>query len=456
MKVAITLPAALHLKPEEVDTPEKRAKYTVCIIGYTLRGLFCATIFAEAGFKVICVDANQSTVKKLAKGNSPLVGRELESKLKSLVKMEKIIATSDLKAAVSKSEIVLIAVDAKVDLKKNSDYNEVASYCKQVGATLQRGHLVIYAGIAGFGFIETVFREILENTSGLRAGEDFGLAYVPFQNAAILNGDAVENQVVIAGADKTSLNSAATVFASMAKKGIKLTSDMKTAELAILFQVTRQYVNVALANELAILCENSGVDYVETLKVLTNSSEIFSTMPTIDENGQNETSFLLESAENLNIKLRLLPLSMQINDEMLKHALNLTQDALRCGEKTLRRAKIGILGTSNSGIASRAFVELLESKGAKIIHYNPQGYENTLEESGGRIFKKTINETAEGTDCIVIMSEQEQLKKLNLKKLRAIMKSPAAIIDLTGTIEPAKALGEDFAYRGLGRGAWKN
>ena len=105
---------------------------------------------------------------------------------------------------------------------------------------------------------------------------------------------------------------------------------------------------------------------------------------------------------------------------MLKHAVNLTQDALRCGEKTLRRAKIGVLGINNSGTASRAFIELLESKGAKITYYDPQGYANTLEESG-RVFKKTINETAEGTDCIVIMSEQEQLKKLNLKKLRAIM-----------------------------------
>ena len=292
MKVAITLPVALHLKPEEVDTPEKRAKYTVCIIGCTLRGLFCATIFAEAGFKVICADADQSTVKKLAKGSSPLVGRELEGKLKSLVKMEKLIATSDLKTAVSKSDVVLIAVDIKVDLKKNSDYNEAASYCKQVGSMLQREHLVIYAGIAGFGCVETVFREILENTSGLKVGEDFGLAYIPFQNAAILNGNAIENQVLIAGADKTSLNSAATIFASIAKKGIKLTTDMKTAELAILFQVTRQYVNVALANELSILCENAGVDYVDTLNLLANSLEMCSTLPTIDENSQNETCFL--------------------------------------------------------------------------------------------------------------------------------------------------------------------
>jgi hypothetical protein len=61
----------------------------------------------------------------------------------------------------------------------------------------------------------------------------------------------------------------------------------------------------------------------------------------------------------------------------------------------------------------------------------------------------------EGTDCIVILEEQDQLKRLNLKKLRAVMKSPAAIIDLAGAIEPSKVEEVGFTYRGLGRGAWK-
>jgi hypothetical protein len=61
----------------------------------------------------------------------------------------------------------------------------------------------------------------------------------------------------------------------------------------------------------------------------------------------------------------------------------------------------------------------------------------------------------EGTDCLVILSAQEQLKRLNLKKLRAIMKSPAAFVDFVGTIEPTKVEKEGFTYRGLGKGAWK-
>jgi UDPglucose 6-dehydrogenase len=70
-----------------------------------------------------------------------------------------------------------------------------------------------------------------------------------------------------------------------------------------------------------------------------------------------------------------------------------------------------------------------------------------------RVLKRSFNEAAEGTDCIVILSEQDQFKRLNLKKLRAVMKMPAAIVDLTGMIEPPKVEKEGFIYRGLGRGA---
>lgn len=455
--MAITVSTVLHLKPEEVDTPEKRAKYTISIIGCSLQGLFFAAIFAEAGFKVICFDADQSTTKRLAKGNVPLIGREIESRLKILVKKGKIIATSELKSSVSKSDIVIITVNTRVDQKRNSDYTEAINYCKQVGANLQKGNLIVYAGIAGLGFVEGILKEILENTSGFKVGEDFGLAYVPFQNSSISNNIAIDDiEIMIAGVTKNSLSAATTIFSFIAKNTPKMTTDIKTAELATLFRATKHNVNVALANELAILCENVGVDYADTLELLTNKFDACATTPTIDEDNQNESCFLLESADNLNIKLRLPALSRQINDEMLKYAINLTQDALRHGEKTMRRAKIGILGTNISGVASKAFIELLESKGAKISRYDPQGNENLLAESNGRVVRRTINDTVEGTDCIVIMSEQEQFRKLNFKKLKAIMKSPAAIVDLSGTIEPSKALKEGFIYRGLGRGAWKN
>jgi UDPglucose 6-dehydrogenase len=164
---------------------------------------------------------------------------------------------------------------------------------------------------------------------------------------------------------------------------------------------------------------------------------------------------MLESADNLNVKLRLPALSRQVNEEMVRHAVNLTQDALRSGGKPLRRAKVALLGSSlELGTASLAFVELLETKGAKVSRYDPYASESAEAEEV-HLGKKTLNEAVEGTDCVVILSEQEQLKRLNLKKLRALMKSPAAFVDLASIIEPSKVEDAGFTYRGLGRGVWK-
>jgi len=450
------LPAVLSLKIEEVDAPEKRGKYTVSVIGCGQRGILYALAFADAGFKVTCADPDQSVIRRISKGNALLGDREVESRLKGFVRTGQLTATSELKSAVSQSDIIILTVSPKIDVKKNPDYSETENTCKQVGAALHRGSLVVYGGVAGFGFTEGVVKEALENTSGLKVGEDFGLAYTPAQEIMQQGTKPIGNhELIIAAGDKVSLNSAAVIFETIAKKGVKRISDVKTAELAALVAAAKHDTNIALANEMAVFCENAGIDYAETLKLINNDAGESGTAPTIaEEENRNEAYLLLETAENLNTKLRLPTLARQVNEEMIRHAVNLTQDALRSGGKTLRRARIALLGTAKTGTAAAAFIELLETKGAKVSRYDPQASENGQVDAT-RSLKRTLNETVEGTDCVVILAGQEQLKRLNLKKLKAIMKSPAALIDLAGLVEPKKVEDEGFTYRGLGRGTRK-
>ena len=446
----------LHLKPEEVDTIEKRGKYTISVIGCGQKGVLYATAFAEAGFKVICTDADQSLVKRLAKGKTLFSEREVESKLKHLAGTGQISVTSELKSAVSQSDIIIMTITAKIDDKKNPDYSEAENSCKQVGAALRRESLVIYGGTAGFGFTEGVIKETLENTSGLRVGEDFGLAYNPIQNLNGQTAGSIDNQELkVAAIDKTSLDAASTVLGTITKKGVKQILNIKTAELAALFTVAKRDTNVALANELAILCENAGLDYFETFKLLDPDVRETSFSPTIaEEDSRNEAYLLLERAENLNIKIRLLELARQINENMVRHAVNLTQDTLRSCGKTLRRARVAVLGTAEPTTAADTFVKMLETKGAKVSFYDPLFPKNETSDME-RVLRRSFNEAVEGTDCIVVLSGQDQFKRLNLKKLRAVMKMPAAIVDLTGIIEPQKVEKEGFIYRGLGRGVEK-
>ncbi|MGF3521554.1 MAG: 3-hydroxyacyl-CoA dehydrogenase NAD-binding domain-containing protein [Candidatus Bathyarchaeia archaeon] len=176
----------MNLKTDEVDTPEKRAAHKIGVVGCGQLGLAYAVAFADAGFKVTCADADQSAVKGVVKGKVRLGDRDAEAKLKRLVRTEQIVATTDLKQAVAESDVVVLAVNPKVNAKKTLSYTEAEGVYKQVGTTLQTGSLVVYSGVAAFGLTGGLLRETLENMSGLRAGKDFGLAYNAAQNVGHL------------------------------------------------------------------------------------------------------------------------------------------------------------------------------------------------------------------------------------------------------------------------------
>jgi UDP-N-acetyl-D-mannosaminuronic acid dehydrogenase len=448
------MPAVLDLKQEEIDSAEKRGKYTVSVIGCGRKGIFYAVAFAEAGFKVVCADADQSLVKRVAKAKPPFVEREVETKLKRFIRAEQLSATGELKTAAAQGDIIIMTVDAKIDSKKSSDYSEVESSCKQVGSALRQGTLFVYVGAAGFGFTEGVIKETLENTSGLRVGDDFGLAYSPMLFPECQPATSISDQELkVAALDKKSLEAASMILSTLTSKGVRKTLDVRTAELAVLFAAAKQDAKNALANELAVFCESAGLDFPEVVKLLDLQEADFS--PTIaEENGRNEAYLLLESAENLETKLRLAKLARQINENMIKHAVNLTQNTLRSCGKTLRRARVAALGTAKPETATDSLVKMLERKGAKISLYDPlYGKSETL--STRVSLKRSLSEAVEAADCLIILTGQDQFKRLNFKKLRAVMKMPAAIIDLVGLVEPQKVEKEGFIYRGLGRGAEK-
>ena len=170
---------------------------------------------------------------------------------------------------------------------------------------------------------------------------------------------------------------------------------------------------------------------------------------------------LEEQAENLGAKLRIPVVARELNEEMFKRVISLIREALKTCGKPLRRAKISLLGISQTPNTkdsikplTKKLVRTLERKGVKVRVYDPYFSSHELTEMGYPT-KKNLTENTEGADCIVIMTSHERFKRLNLKRLKVIMKKPAAIIDLVGVVEPNKAEVEGFTYRGLGRGVKK-
>ena len=100
------------------------------------------------------------------------------------------------------------------------------------------------------------------------------------------------------------------------------------------------------------------------------------------------------------------------------------------------------------------FIKILEKRGAKARLYDPLLPKSEISNMP-HVLKKSLTEAVESTDCLVILNEHFKSKRLNLKKLRTVMKMPAAIVDLAGIIEPQKVERKGFRYRGLGRGVEK-
>jgi nucleotide sugar dehydrogenase len=450
--MANALQPALNLTSEDLDSPEKRANYPIGLIGCGKKAVLCALAFADVGFRVSCVDSDQSLVRQVAKGTIRLGDREVESKLKRFLKNERVSVSADFKSVVSGSSIIVVTVEAKIDAKGINDLSEVEKVCKQIGSSLNRGSLFIYGGIAGLGFVEKV-KELLENSSGLKVGEDFGLAYVPLSNRRS-NLEFEKQNIWVGANNKNSLSAAALIFETVAKNGVKKIASIKNVELVALFAGAKQDVNLALANELAVLCENAGVDYIEIADLLGSTVQELSIPSIAEEQTRMQTYLLLESAENLDSKLRVLGMARQMNESMARHALSLIQDVLRKNGKTLRRARVSMLGAVESETSAYSLVSLLLSKGAKISRYDPFAI-NPEKANVGDSLRRTLNEAVEGADLIVILSENESLRRLNLKKLHAIMRSPAALVDLVGFIDPLKAEAVGLRYRGLGRGELK-
>lgn len=438
------MPAVLHIKPEEIDSVEKRSAYTVSVVGCDQKGILLAIAAADAGFKVVCIDADPIVLKKVAKGKAPLFEQNVEAKLKKHVATGKVDTSSDLKAIIPQSDIIFINVSPKLDSQNKADNQAVVNTCKQVGALFHQGALIVYSGVADFGFVEGILRDVLENTSGQRVGKDFGLTY----HSTLMSSNWNENTSLKLGAiDQSSLN-AATFFFNTISKSVDITTNVKVAEIALLFASARKDVNRALANELAVFCEKANIDYFEVLRLLNlNDQSLWPTV--VGEENKTESYLLLDNAENLNAKLRLSALARQINEDMVKHAVNLTQEGLRGCGKILRRARVAILGADNTPLARDDFVKMLVAKGAKISIYDPKARK---EQSNLRAVKNSLSDAVEGVDCIVILPGQESFNRLNLKKLKPLIRIPTVIVDLTGTLEPEKVRTEGFLYCGLGRG----
>jgi len=452
----------MKFKEKNLDTLEEREKCQVTVIGCGRMGLPTACLFSDAGFKVTCLDINPYVVNRINKGMTPFVEPGLSALLKENLRKGRIRATTEAKEAIPESDFVVFMVDTPIDKKKRSDYTNLEESCREVGLNLRPGTLVIVQSTVGPSVTQTLVKEGLETSSGLKAGVDFGLAYSPIRaSVGRVLRDIPTYAKIVAAIDRQSLTAAKAILKTMVKGELVEVDDIKTAEATKLFENIYRDVNLALANEFAGFCEKAGIDYIAAQKAANTQPYCHLLKPGIVSGHIPKDPYLLISeAENLNVKLKMTNMARRTNDETVKHAYNLVKDAIHSCEKPVKRSGVAVLGVSyrpnvkeTKGTLITDLVRLLRRRGARVTVFDPYYSHNELKELGfpaGR----TLARTVEGADCLLIAVGHNKFRRLGLGRIQVLMKKPAAMVDLAHVISPQKAEKEGFIYRGLGRGVW--
>lgn len=447
----------MKLAAKDLESPENRSEFTACIVGCGRTGLVTSSLFVKANFKVIGVDSSRHIVHQLKKRKSPFTETHIRKFIQPHIKNSKFRATTNLRKAVAQSDIIVIGVSASLDKKKKTDYSRLEKTCKDIGMSLKSGSLIIFQNTMGPGMTETFAKETIENASGLEAGKDFGLVYASTLNNASYPSENLANGTkVVGGLTKRSLKVACLILETITEGEVIRVREIKTAEAVKLLEEAYKDVNIAFANEFSRYCEKSGIDFVKVRNII--NPLMFSRMGGL--HASKDSYFLVEEAETVDVKLRLLSLSAKINSETLDHAIRLVRDALRSCQRPLRRAKISVFGISAlpnrkkvANSSTKKLVNRLKKMGSSVQVYDPFFTHKEVLNMGYSA-GTTLSKTVEGTDCIVIAVAHDRFSRLNLKRLQMLMRQPAAIVDMGQVIDPTKAEKAGFIYRGLGRGVW--
>jgi nucleotide sugar dehydrogenase len=454
----------LSLEPGEIAVRIRDGALTVGVVGLGWMGLPTACLYADAGAKVIGADMNPKVVERVLKGDSPIDEPGLSPILKKAIRAGKFTATTNTEEAAANSDILFIVVPTMIDRQKRADYSAVEDACVSIGKGLKNGSVVIFQSTCGPGVTERVVKATIEKYSGLAAGQGFGLAYSPIR---AMGGRALQDvqtyRKIVGAVDKKSLEAACAAISVIVKGELIRTRDVKTAELSKLFETIYRDVNIALANEFALLCEEVGVDYFEAMKAANSQpySHLHSTGLGVGGHCLPVYPYLLSSeAYTLDARLRLVLDGRKINDLMPRHVAKLASDGMRVCGKSLKRAKVVVLGISyrpnvkeTRYSPSLELIAILKKRGARVTAFDPLFSVSEME-SLGLTAEPTMRKALEKADCVILCVAHDDFKNMDTVELAAHVSKKGLIVDCAGILDPTSIEKTGLVYRGVGRGLW--
>ena len=316
----------------------------VAVIGGGRMGLPLACMFGKHGASVIVSDINSGLVASINDGVCPYEEPGLPELLAQLRNQDRIGATTDSADATSKSEAVIVIVPAHLTTEREIDYRILESASADVGRGLRKGTLVVYETTVSPGGTKRILIPTLEQHSGLRAGEDFYVAYSPERVKANLVLERLETTPkVVGGLDSKSRLRAVALYREFLGAPIADVGTIEAAEMSKLLGMLYRDVNIALANELAAFCELAGVDFERLRAAVNSDGEANVLVPGIGVGGHCTPVypyFLTRESRRRGMTQRISEAAREINDNQPARQL----DRIAAAWKPLAGETVHIMG----------------------------------------------------------------------------------------------------------------
>jgi UDP-N-acetyl-D-mannosaminuronic acid dehydrogenase len=446
----------------------------VVVIGMGYVGIPAAALFADVnGFEVVGVQRKSKRsgwkIDWLNRGRNPIGGDEpgLSDLIARVVKKGTFKVVEDI-AVCKDADTILIDVQTPIDTNKVPKYESLREVCTEVGRHMRRGTLVVIESTVAPGTTDNIVKPILEKTSKMTAGKDFFLAYC---YERVMVGRLIKNIVelprVIGGINEESTKRALELYKHIVKAKLYAT-DALTAELAKVVENTYRDVNIAFANEVALVCESLGVDVYkvrELVNTLPNDPTNPSSNPIrnmhlpgggVGGHCLPKDPWLLKYGLDTYGKSEFLPKiiisSRELNEHMPVHVADLAEDALAEHGKQMSGAKVAILGVAfieNSddtrNTPSATLYAELEKRGAKPVLHDPiaRNFDIPL--------TSDLDKALENADAVVLLTKHRQYLELDLRILGKKLATPV-LIDGRNAFSEEEARKAGLTYRGVGKG----
>jgi UDP-N-acetyl-D-glucosamine dehydrogenase len=387
----------------------------VAIVGAGYVGMPLARVFADSGKIVVLVDVDREVVEGINRGESH-IGDVTSDTLKALVDAGRVTATTDYDA-VKDVDAILLALPTPLSTHREPDLSIVESAAAEIAPRLRKGQVVVLESTTYPGTTREALQPILER-SGMRAGEDFHLAFSPERvDPGRTDWTTKNTPKLVGGLTPACTDRAVELYRSAVDTVVPLSSP-EAAEMTKLLENIFRAVNIALVNELAQLCERMEVDVWEVVEAAESKPFGFMSFKPGPGLGGHcipiDPFYLTWKAREYDFYTEFIDLAGKVNANMPFFCRSLISQALNHGaEKSLKGSRILILGVAYKAdiddvreTPAKKIVELLHKAGAEVSYHDPH-----VEEFDGM---RSADYAPESFDCVVIVTAHNSIDYADL------------------------------------------